>query len=200
MKNGEPRTWCTMGPNRCRLYSCGWLRLFGFVGLVSLAGDTLASGGGQTQQDHASTPSGAPGIQVDHATGDLSYTLELGEVRTPSETSFPIRLGYKSGVRYEQDATWVGLGWVLDAGSVTRTVVGWPDDYLGADVNNFLDKGLKAGSSGTPVLLRDNVTGGYPITLYQGQWGGPFSRALSGLDFTNTIASPVLGSMVTTMW
>lgn len=58
----------------------------------------------------------------------------------------PIALNYHSGgVRVEEHAPWVGLGWSLTAGGlVTRTVVGLADDLEGAgylgnpiDINNF---------------------------------------------------------------
>lgn len=55
------------------------------------------------------------------------YTLVEGDI------SVPIRLSYHgSGFRTQQSASWVGLGWTLEAGGVvSRTMVGSPDNWNG---------------------------------------------------------------------
>jgi hypothetical protein len=61
---------------------------------------------------------GAPNISIP------IYTVEAGTLR------LPISLEYSaSGIKVEEMASWVGIGWALNAGGVvTRTVRGKPDD------------------------------------------------------------------------
>jgi len=61
---------------------------------------------------------------VDPFTGDFSYSipvLDLGDI--------PLSLNYQAGITMEQEASWVGLGWNLNPGSISRSVRGLPDDF-----------------------------------------------------------------------
>ncbi|GAB4494716.1 MAG: hypothetical protein OHK0019_21870 [Saprospiraceae bacterium] len=75
-------------------------------------------------------------IPVSHYTGvpDISipiYTFTEGNI------SLPITLSYHaSGIRLEEVASWVGLGWALNAGGViTRSIQHSPDE--GGDINQL---------------------------------------------------------------
>ena len=70
---------------------------------------------------------------VNPSTGDFSYGIPVLEVPGP-EGGFTINLGYAAGIRNEQQGSWVGLGWSLEGGAITRSVVGFPDDYNGGEV------------------------------------------------------------------
>lgn len=87
----------------------------------------------------ANTASGGPGTPevqsfqaadvtelVQPFTGDFSYNIPLLDVG-----GYPINLSYSSNVSLEQEASWVGLGWTLGAGSINRNVRGLPDDFNG---------------------------------------------------------------------
>lgn len=63
---------------------------------------------------------------VNPFTGDFSYNIPLLDVG-----GYPISLSYNSNVGLEQEASWVGLGWTLGAGSINRNVRGLPDDFNG---------------------------------------------------------------------
>lgn len=65
---------------------------------------------------------------VDPFTGDFSYSVPLFEMG-----DIPLSLNYNGSISMEQEASWVGLGWSLNPGSINRTVRGIPDD-------NFLDR------------------------------------------------------------
>lgn len=68
---------------------------------------------------------------VNLATGDFTYNIPLLEVPGP-EGGYPLSLSYHAGIKPNQEASWVGLGWTLNTGAVNRMVNGYPDDYLGA--------------------------------------------------------------------
>lgn len=65
---------------------------------------------------------------VNLATGDLVYNIPLLEVPGPSG-GYPLSLSYHAGIQPNMDASWVGLGWTLNPGAISRTVSGYPDDH-----------------------------------------------------------------------
>jgi hypothetical protein len=77
---------------------------------------------------------------VNLATGDFTYNIPLLEVPGPAG-GYPLSLSYHAGIQPNEDASWVGLGWTLNPGAISRTVNGYPDDQVGAirtrhDFNN----------------------------------------------------------------
>lgn len=65
---------------------------------------------------------------VNLATGDLAYNVPLLEVPGPSG-GYPLSLSYHAGIQPNEEASWVGLGWTLNPGAITRTVNGFADDF-----------------------------------------------------------------------
>ena len=74
-------------------------------------------------------------IPVDKSTGIPSISIPLYEIKTPRFT-LPISLSYhSSGIKVDETASWVGIGWSLNAGGVvTRSMVDLADD----GVNGYL--------------------------------------------------------------
>lgn len=68
---------------------------------------------------------------VNLATGDFTYNIPLLEVPGPAG-GYPLSLSYHAGIQPNEDASWVGLGWTLNPGAISRTVNGYPDDQLGS--------------------------------------------------------------------
>ncbi len=66
---------------------------------------------------------------VDVFSGDFRYNIPLLDVG-----GYPINLSYNSGVTMDQEASWVGLGWNINAGVVNRSVRGVPDDFSGDEL------------------------------------------------------------------
>jgi RHS repeat-associated protein len=68
-------------------------------------------------------------IPVSYHTGVPNISLPIGSV-TDGTLELPISLSYHaSGIRMAETASWVGLGWNINAvGQVTRTVNGYPDE------------------------------------------------------------------------
>ncbi|PCH93712.1 MAG: hypothetical protein COB85_06510, partial [Bacteroidetes bacterium] len=89
----------------------------------------LALTSGPSQPEYSSFAAVNSRNLVDPFTGDFSYSIPLMEVG-----SFPINLSYNAGIKMDQEASWVGLGWNIDLGSITRSMNGIPDDFRGADV------------------------------------------------------------------
>lgn len=65
---------------------------------------------------------------VDLNTGDFKYSMPLVTIPGPNG-SFPLNLNYRGGIRYDQEAGMVGLGWMMEAGAIHRQLVGFPDDW-----------------------------------------------------------------------
>ena len=63
---------------------------------------------------------------VNPFTGDLSYNIPLLDVE-----GYPINLSYSGGSGMDAEATCVGLGWNINAGSISRGLRGLPDDFNG---------------------------------------------------------------------
>lgn len=78
-------------------------------------------------------------VPVSNHTGIPNINIPLYEVKT-RDLSLPISLSYHaSGIKVADVASWVGLGWSLNAGGViTRTVQSLPDEGAGNSGNGYL--------------------------------------------------------------
>ncbi|MDA3910291.1 MAG: hypothetical protein PF448_02895 [Bacteroidales bacterium] len=68
---------------------------------------------------------------VDMSTGRYHKNLNILHVPGPGG-GYTINLNYMSNLAYDQEASWVGAGWYLSPGSITRTLNGVPDDVKDA--------------------------------------------------------------------
>jgi hypothetical protein len=84
--------------------------------------------GGPTQPEMQSFQSVNSNNMVDLFSGDFSYNIPLLDV-----AGYPVNISYHSGVTMDQEASWVGLGWNINPGAVTRNMRGLPDDFNGTD-------------------------------------------------------------------
>ncbi|MFY0254917.1 DUF5977 domain-containing protein [Chitinophaga sp. 30R24] len=84
--------------------------------------------GGPSQPETQSFHSANDDNMVDLFSGDFSYSIPLLDVG-----GYPVTIGYNSGVSMDQEASWVGLGWNINPGSITRNLRGIPDDFNGKD-------------------------------------------------------------------
>ena len=74
-------------------------------------------------------------------TGDFVYVMPLLNVPSP-EGGYPITLSYHGGIAMDQEASWVGLGWNINPGAITRSINGYPDDWkTGTYREYFYDEG-----------------------------------------------------------
>src|SRR5690554_5106595 len=115
---------------------------------------------------------------VDKFTGDFNYSIPLMDVE-----GYPITISYNQNVGMNTEATWVGLGWNLNVGSVTRDMRGIPDDFNGTDIINrevsrkdVIIEGKKNGASTTAQY------GPFALTLYA--MGGRYTNSINGAGKT----------------
>jgi hypothetical protein len=67
---------------------------------------------------------------VNLLTGDFSFSLPILDVPGP-EGGFSVPLTYNAGIGPDQEASWVGLGFTVNVGAITRKVAQFPDDASG---------------------------------------------------------------------
>lgn len=87
---------------------------------------SFKSTGGPGQKESSNHSLGANGDLVDKFTGDFSYSIPLMDVE-----GYPVVINYNSNVNMNSESSWVGLGWDLNIGSVTRDMRGLPDEFNG---------------------------------------------------------------------
>lgn len=130
--------------------------------------------GGPTQPEAQEFHSVGTNQMVDLFSGDFSYNIPLLDVG-----GYPLAIGYNSGITMDQEASWTGLGWNINAGAITRNMRGLPDDFNGLDsikksasVKENKTIGVSGGADievvGLPVNLSASV--GVLHNTYRG-WG-----------------------------
>jgi hypothetical protein len=82
--------------------------------------------GGPSQPEMSAFQSVNANNVVDLFSGDFSYNIGLMDVG-----GYPIGLSYRGGITMDQEASWVGLGWNVNPGTITRNLRGLPDDFNG---------------------------------------------------------------------
>ncbi|MDD5672850.1 MAG: hypothetical protein PHC61_01690, partial [Chitinivibrionales bacterium] len=143
------------------------------VVMLMLAQNSFALTNGPTDPEFSSYEPVEATDLVNLPTGDFSYVMPLGDVKTPDGTNFPVVMSYHAGILNDQEATWVGLGWTLNVGAINRQVRGTPDDYNGAVTTCFM---YNPGESGWTF----DVGGGWgPISATVGFSG----KANGGIQF-----------------
>lgn len=96
---------------------------------------------------------------VDLFSGDFTYEVPLLNVTGPNGENFPLVLNYRSGIRVEQDASWVGLGWDLPIGSISRSVNGVPDDWKNIMMKDTLGEPNASSSSTIRTITSSHAYG-----------------------------------------
>lgn len=108
---------------------------------------------GPTQPEMSSFQSVNANNLVDLFSGDFSYNIPLLDVG-----GYPVNLHYQSGITMDQEASWVGLGWNINPGVISRNMRGLPDDFRGGE-----DKVAKILSVKPNITY--GITGGVDVEL-----------------------------------
>ena len=85
---------------------------------------------GPTQPEVQSFQPAGTTDMVDVFSGDFSYNIPLFELPGPNG-GYPFNLSYQSSIGMDQEASWTGLGWNLQPGSIGRQMRGLPDEFKG---------------------------------------------------------------------
>jgi hypothetical protein len=111
-----------------RVASCFFLVIF--IQSLFLPYYSFALTTGPHQPEYTSYESPGATDMVNLMTGDFSFSLPLLEVPGP-EGNFAVPLAYNAGIGLDQEASWVGLGWSMNVGAITRAINEYPDDAAG---------------------------------------------------------------------
>lgn len=197
------------------------LLLLSFVIQIVTPTISFALTSGPTQPEFTSFEPVSTNNMVDLFTGDFTYNIPVLTVPGPNGSSYPISLSYHSGTTMEQEASWVGYGWTLNAGAITRNKRGFPDDWKGKKVkyhnktipNMTVSTGISAGnpeifSTGVSLninasIRKNNYTGlGYSVGVNVGLIDGVTTLGYGISDGTGSFSlrvnpAGILGSKVT---
>ena len=86
----------------------------------------LALTSGPAQPEFQSFQQIGSSNMVDLFTGDFNYNIPLCEIG-----GYPLNIVYNANPGMDDEASWVGLGWTLNPGSINRQLRGLPDDFKG---------------------------------------------------------------------
>jgi hypothetical protein len=111
---------------------------------------------------------------VDLKSGDMNYSVPF--ISLPGAHSFD--LSYRAGISPTENASWIGLGWYMEAGEISRSINGYPDDYAGEGSYEFFYKGSLTG-------ITETNTSSYNVNINGNYY--PFG-CLKGKDMTNGLS------------
>lgn len=114
--------------NRVRR-SISFTLLILFISEIVFPTASMALTNGPSQPEVQSFEPISTSDMVDVFTGDFKYNIPLLDVG-----GYPINMNYNSGVSMDQEASWVGLGWNLNVGTINRAMRGIPDDFKGETI------------------------------------------------------------------
>jgi hypothetical protein len=140
------------------------------------------------QNDNVDAPAKQLANYVTPFTGDFSYNIPLVTVTGPNGEAFPLNIAYGAGIRVNQEASWVGLGWNLNVGEIIRNVKGAPDDF---NRENFKEEKIIPSSSAWEKVNESNVFG----PLYFNEISGSPSSIAKKMDLYGTDRGLGVGSI-----
>ena len=154
---------------------------FGFKNTETKSGPAKTTIGGPGQPEMSTFKSVGADNMVNLFTGDFSYNIPLLDV-----DGYPINIFYNGGPTMDQEASWVGLGWNINPGTISRNMRGLPDDFDGTDEvvkEQSMKPDVTVGVNGAFGL----EAVGYPIGINLS--GGVFYNSKRGLGLEAGVAA-----------
>jgi hypothetical protein len=136
---------------------------------------------------------------VDLFSGDFSYNIPLFELPGPNG-GYPFNLAYQAGVGMDQEASWVGLGWNLNPGAITRQMRGLPDEFNGdpvftkMSIDANVTVGLGAGAS-LEVFGSDNASLNVGFSVSHNNFKGVGYSIDGSIGYSKTNANGISGGI-----
>lgn len=139
---------------------------------------------------------------VNLQTGDFTYNTPIIEVPGP-EGGYPLSLSYHAGIQNDEEASWVGLGWTLNPGAITRSVNGYADDWANSQQQKRdFWAGTTSRSFGVDIgigLGPANVSLGTTFTSHNGEgFSVDFKPSLSVSKSVGILPGVNIGSALST--
>ncbi|MDC8005429.1 hypothetical protein POV27_15300 [Aureisphaera galaxeae] len=128
-----------------------------------------------------SSPLGSDDM-VDLFTGDFKYSVPLFELPGPNGV-YPFTANYNSDVNMDKEASWVGLGWSMNPGAISRSVQGIPDDWSVTDNIRYVNR-MKPQQTTTIELSPDAEIFGAAFKEFSKKTG-PLQGASLNISYSN---------------
>lgn len=154
--------------------------------------------GGPSQPEVQSFQPASTSEMVDLFTGDFSYNIPLFELPGPNG-GYPFNLSYQAGVGMDQEASWVGLGWNLNPGAITRQMRGLPDEFKGDVVKTkmSIDPSVTVGLGGgvSVELFGGDATLGVGFNVRNNNYKGFGYSIDTNIGFGGTVGGGMTGGI-----
>lgn len=144
-----------------------------------------SSGPGPGQPEMQSFQSVNTTNMVDLFTGDFSYNIPLLDVG-----GYPVNIHYTGGISMDQEASWVGLGWNINPGTISRSMRGIPDDFNGQDTISRIQH-VKPNQTAGVTVGGDVEIVGLPVPAKLGVSMGIFNNNYNGWGIENGINASI---------
>ncbi|MBK9982651.1 MAG: hypothetical protein IPP15_09525 [Saprospiraceae bacterium] len=126
----------------------------------------------------------AANSMVDLVTGDFKYSVPIMTIPGPNGEQVPIVFHYSSGIRMDEQASWIGLGWDYDPGEISHHIRGVSDDWDGKKITTIT----------TDISPATQLSGLPPIKIDDEYYYGPlyfkndnnYSRQESRMDINTS--------------
>lgn len=162
--------------------------ILNLVGEIAYPTVSLALTEGPSQPEVQSFEPISTNQMVDLFSGDFNYNIPLFNLPGPNG-GYPVNIAYHAGATMDDEASWVGLGWNINVGSMVRSMRGLPDEFkskLDEDNNadgayDFLEvkSDIKqnwtfggTGSLGLEALGADVIEGSLNASIYYNNYNG----------------------------